>query len=110
MNRHPSLSTNLNGSLKKNVYTECFESHHVLLHHDAGSIFDLSHSESAVVSSSMLVELLINLVRERPAIYDSSDPNHRDRDVIAALWKDVAAALSCTGKTSFIHFEPFIRP
>lgn len=48
----------------------------------------------------MLVEDLINLVRERPAIYDPSDPNHRDRDVIASLWKEVAAALSCTGKTT----------
>ncbi|XP_063596586.1 uncharacterized protein LOC134773323 [Penaeus indicus] len=44
----------------------------------------------------MLVEDLINLVRERPAIYDPSDPNHRDRDVIASLWKEAAAALSCT--------------
>ena len=50
----------------------------------------------------MLVELLINLVHERPAIYDYSDPNHRDRDVIAALWKEIAAALSCTGKTTVL--------
>ena len=54
------------------------------------------------MSSSMLVEFLINLVRERPAIYDSSDLNHWDRGVIAALWKEVAAALSCTGKTTVL--------
>ena len=47
----------------------------------------------------MLVELLINLVQERPAIYDASDPKHHDRDFIATLWKEVAAAMSCTGKS-----------
>ncbi|XP_066986813.1 transcription factor Adf-1-like [Macrobrachium rosenbergii] len=44
----------------------------------------------------MLVELLINLVRERPAIYDASDPNHSDRGFVVSLWKEVAAAMSCT--------------
>ena len=73
----------------------------------------------------MQVDFLINLVRERPAIYDPSDRSHRDRDVIAALWKEVAAALKCTGKTtvlfsmnytqdyevytSFIYYELNIR-
>ncbi|KAG7169932.1 putative Alcohol dehydrogenase transcription factor Myb/SANT-like-containing protein 11 [Homarus americanus] len=41
----------------------------------------------------MQVDVLINLFRERPAIYDPTDRSHRDRDVIAALWKEVAAAL-----------------
>ncbi|XP_066953196.1 transcription factor Adf-1-like [Macrobrachium rosenbergii] len=44
----------------------------------------------------MEVEFLINLVRERPPIYDPSDRSHRDRDAIAALWKEVAAAMKCT--------------
>ena len=44
------------------------------------------------------MEFLINFVRERPAIYDPSDHTHRERDVIAALWKEVAAALKCTGE------------
>ncbi|XP_042862630.1 transcription factor Adf-1-like [Penaeus japonicus] len=44
----------------------------------------------------MKIELLINLVRERPAIYDASDSRHRDRDVIAALWGEVATELKCT--------------
>ena len=48
------------------------------------------------------MEFLINLVRERPPIYDPSDRRHRDRDVIAALWKEVAAALKCTGKTTVL--------
>ncbi|KAG7164019.1 uncharacterized protein LOC121872213 [Homarus americanus] len=43
----------------------------------------------------MQVDVLINLVRERPAIYDPTDRSHRDRDVIAALWREVAAALKC---------------
>jgi len=50
----------------------------------------------------MEVEFLINLVRERPPIYDPSDRNHRDRDVIAALWKEVAAAMKSTGKTTVL--------
>lgn len=33
----------------------------------------------------MQVEFLINLIRERPAVYDPSDPRHRDRDVEAAV-------------------------
>ncbi|KAG7168587.1 hypothetical protein Hamer_G021494 [Homarus americanus] len=43
-----------------------------------GPIFFISHAESAVV------DVLINLVRERPAIYDPTDRSHLDRDVIAA--------------------------
>ena len=50
----------------------------------------------------MDVEFLINLVRERPPIYDPSDRSHRDRDAIAALWKEVAAAMKCTGKTTVL--------
>lgn len=55
----------------------------------------------------MQVDFLINLVRERPAIYDPSDLSHRDRDVIAALWKEVAAALKCTGKTTVLFSMNF---
>ncbi|KAG7164787.1 putative Alcohol dehydrogenase transcription factor Myb/SANT-like-containing protein 5 [Homarus americanus] len=45
----------------------------------------------------MQVDVMINLVRERPAVYDPTDRSHWDRDVIAALWKEVAAALNCKG-------------
>lgn len=31
-------------------------------------------------------------------IYDTSDPLHRDRDAIAALWKDIATEMKCKGK------------
>ncbi|XP_042859005.1 transcription factor Adf-1-like [Penaeus japonicus] len=44
----------------------------------------------------MKIELLINSVRVRPAIYDASDSRHRDLDVIAALWGEVATELKCT--------------
>ncbi|XP_068200589.1 uncharacterized protein [Palaemon carinicauda] len=43
----------------------------------------------------MHVELLISLVQERRAIYDPSDPMHHDRDVIAALWTDIATEMKC---------------
>lgn len=100
MNRHPGFTLLCMGIWKKK--NGCFESRHVLSRRvtwRARPISDINHSESAMASLSMLVELLIEWVRERPAIYDPSDPSHRDRVVIAALWKEVAAALSCTGKT-----------
>ncbi|XP_076057343.1 uncharacterized protein LOC143034885 [Oratosquilla oratoria] len=43
----------------------------------------------------MLVDVFINLVREQRAIYDHSDPVHRNRDAIAALWKDIATEMKC---------------
>ncbi|MPC72650.1 hypothetical protein E2C01_066961 [Portunus trituberculatus] len=46
----------------------------------------------------MLANVLINLVRERSAIYDPSDPMHRDRGAIAALWKEIATEMKCQGK------------
>jgi hypothetical protein len=49
----------------------------------------------------MQLEDLINLVRECPALHDPSDRKHRDRDVISALWKEVAAELNSTGKNFF---------
>ena len=48
--------------------------------------FVVSHCESTVD--------LISLVEELPALYDLSDRKHRDCDVIAALWKQVAAELN----------------
>ena len=44
----------------------------------------------------MLPDVLINLVRERHAVYNPSDPMHQDRDAIAAIWKDIAAQVICT--------------
>jgi hypothetical protein len=49
----------------------------------------------------MQLEDLINLVRESPALCDPSDRKHRDRDVISAPWKEVAAELNSTGKNFF---------
>ena len=52
----------------------------------------------------MDVELLISLVRERPAIYDPTDRSHRDRDAIAKLWREIADEMKYPGKrTVFIH-------
>ena len=44
----------------------------------------------------LLPDVLINLVRERRAIYNPCDPMHRDRDAIVALWKDIDAEIICT--------------
>ena len=59
------------------------------------AFFVVSHRESLC---KMQLEDLINLVWERLALYDPSDWRHRDRDVIAALWKEVAAKLNSTDK------------
>ncbi len=56
----------------------------------------------------MEVESLIKVVRECPLIYDPSDRSHRDRDVIAALWKEVAAALKCTSKTTVLFTMNYV--
>ena len=94
---HRELPTQFNtafyGPLKETVHTECVESRHVAssqVTNRAGPIFDVSHSESHVPIGGMLVELLINLVRERPAIYDASDPKHHDRDFIVSFWKEIS--------------------
>ena len=52
----------------------------------------------------MLVDLLINLVRERRAIYDPSDPLHRDRDAIASFWKEIATEMKCKGELNSFLF------
>ena len=54
-------------------------------------------------SSTMLVDLLINLVRERRAIYDPSDPLHRDRDAIASFWKEIATEMKCKGELNSFY-------
>ena len=51
----------------------------------------------------MLVELLINLVRERRAIYDPSNPVHRDCDTITTLWKDIATEMKCKGELNSVY-------
>jgi len=53
----------------------------------------------------MQVELLISLVQERRAIYDPSDPVHHNRDVIAALWNDIATEMKCKGKFNSFHLN-----
>jgi hypothetical protein len=49
----------------------------------------------------MQLEDLTNFVWEHPALYDPSDRKHRDRDVISALWEEVAAELNSTGLNFF---------
>lgn len=46
----------------------------------------------------MNLKHLIPLVQDRLPIYDPSDPLHYNRDVISALWKDIATEMKCKGK------------
>ena len=83
------------------VHTRRIESIQIMpIHGDSESVigedpFFLQSRRISGGESKMLVELLINLVRERPPIYDPSDPLHRDRDVIATLRKDIVTEMKC---------------
>ena len=82
------FNTAFYGPLKETVHTECVASRHVASRQvtdRAGPIFDVSHNESHVPIGTMLIELLINVVRERSVIYDVSDHKHHDCDFIATL-------------------------
>ena len=52
--------------------------------------------------SRMDLELLINLVQDRHAIYDPSDHMHHNRDAIAELWKEIAKQMNF--KCIFLYF------
>jgi hypothetical protein len=54
----------------------------------------------------MDVEKLIILVRSSREIYDAKDPNHRNKDYIAGVWRSTAEELQTTGKNFlFILFH-----
>lgn len=52
----------------------------------------------------MLRDVLINLVRERHAINDSSDPMQQDWDARAAFWKDIANEMNYKGESSIFIY------
>ena len=91
------------------VHTRQIESIQIMpIHGDSESVigvdpFFLQSRRVSGGESTMLVKLLINLVRERPAIYDPSDPLHRDRDAIAALWHDIATEMRCKGELNSFY-------
>lgn len=102
-NRHPSFNNDLYGLRRKKKRLRRMRR----VTGRAGPI--TRHRESVLVSWSMLVEILINLVQERPAIFYSCDSNHWDRDVIVVQWKKsccCVVVLRCDN--SFTHFEPFV--
>jgi hypothetical protein len=58
----------------------------------------------------MDVEKLIILLRSRREMYDAKDPNHRNKDYIASVWRSIAEELQTTGldesKTFSFPFFP----
>ncbi|XP_042241368.1 vicilin-like seed storage protein At2g18540 [Homarus americanus] len=50
----------------------------------------------------MQVDVLINLVRERPAIYDPTDRSHRDRDVTLKKFKMMPKRYGEAGKEQYL--------
>jgi hypothetical protein len=79
----------------------------------------LGHTSHAVYSVSFVtycynmdVEKLIIVVRSRRKIYDAKDPNHRNKDYIASVWRRIAEELQTTGLDeskifSFAFFPSF---
>ncbi|GFO41420.1 hypothetical protein PoB_006792500 [Plakobranchus ocellatus] len=43
-------------------------------------------------------EKLVIAVEKRPVLYQTSDPDHKDRSKIELLWAEIAAELNSTGK------------
>lgn len=50
-------------------------------------------------------ELLIEAVKNRPAIWKTDCTEYKDRDLKAKSWSDIAAVLNISGKSCYIkHF------
>ena len=44
------------------------------------------------------VDKLIELVRERPSLYDPSHAKNRDRNFVRQVWGEIASELQVTGE------------
>jgi hypothetical protein len=42
-------------------------------------------------------ERFIELVRERPYLYDGKDKKHGNRDVVQKAWEDIGKEMNCEG-------------
>ena len=50
------------------------------------------------------MDILLNFVHKQCAIFDPSDPVHRDCDATAVLWKDkTATKIKCKGELNSFH-------
>lgn len=50
----------------------------------------------------MDVELLILKVKENSAIYDASDRNHSNRNLISSVWRKIGEELNIPGKNYIV--------
>ena len=55
----------------------------------------------------MNVEHLITLVQTRRPIFDASDPLHRNRDAISAIWKEICTEMECKGEFYYRFYFSF---
>ena len=42
-------------------------------------------------------ERFIELVRERPYLYDGKDKKHGNRDIVQKAWEDIGKEMNCEG-------------
>jgi hypothetical protein len=42
-------------------------------------------------------ERFIELVRERPFLYDGKDKKHGNRDIVQKAWEDISKEMDCEG-------------
>ena len=62
-------------------------------------VSDRSERSKKHRKAAMDVENLITLVYSRPAIWDSRDKKHADRDFIARQWENIGSDLNCEGSS-----------
>lgn len=49
------------------------------------------------------VQLLLTLVKERESLYDVANEDYTNRDIVWALWTDIARQLNKTRKSSLVR-------
>jgi hypothetical protein len=49
------------------------------------------------------VQLLLTLVKERESLYDVANEDYTNRDIVWALWTDIARELNKTRKSSLVR-------
>ena len=53
--------------------------------------------------SAFDTERLVELVRERPFLYDGKDKKHGNRDIVQKAWEDIGKEMDCEGKHCYLH-------
>ena len=47
---------------------------------------------------------IIELVRERPILYDKSNPQYQDSSVTLPIWQQIADEIGITGQLNYVQY------